>query len=397
MMNPAPVAAACASRSVSRVAPRLSELETKRWTTPSAEGWGRGRDGGSAQRRGRAPHHPAAPRHPSSPTNQAVEHAGAGQGGVNVAVARGAPLQVGVRRERDGLQRGRVELRGRVLQQFPVGGRGVDQSGVRCGQRGPRVGRRGERVHEDEADIRSRGGARVLDLEGENEGKNCEGQVSGRARALSGAPRPARRARARPHRRPHTPRTHLLRNEVQERFAVLHGEQRFCLLQPHGRAQASVELEHGRLGQQGLGGGDGAVVEGRGGRETATTKAAPSTPASPTLSSAAGSAACFRSARRGRDSTGWMSASATWVARGSRVRVPRGDARRCPPPRPSRHPRHHPRHTPTAPTLSHQAGVAAGERVKVVAKRVDRGVGQALGPHLFFDRGEGRRHGCGLR
>lgn len=44
----------------------------------------------------------------------------------------------------------------------------------------------------------------------------------------------------------------LLGNNVQERLAILHNEQRLGLLQTHRCPKAAVELEHGRLAKERL-------------------------------------------------------------------------------------------------------------------------------------------------
>ena len=159
---------------------------------------------------------------------------------------RRAPLELRVGRESNRFQRGRIQLGRRVLEQFPVRGGRVDEFRVGRRERGARVGRGGKGVHEDEADVRPGRGPCVLDLR------------------VGGGVREVRAARARSPRQPthanHLPNTphspalpiDLLRDEVQERFAALDRQQRFRFFQPHGRAQAAVELEHGRLGEQSL-------------------------------------------------------------------------------------------------------------------------------------------------
>ena len=74
-------------------------------------------------------------------------------------------------------------------------------------QEGARVGRCRERVHQDEPHVAPRGGPQVDDLLG---------------------------------------------NQVQERLAVLDGQQGLGLFQAHRRSEAAVQLQHRRLGQQGL-------------------------------------------------------------------------------------------------------------------------------------------------
>mmetsp|Transcript_8637 Transcript_8637/g.27096 ORF Transcript_8637/g.27096 Transcript_8637/m.27096 type:complete len:1102 (-) Transcript_8637:19-3324(-) len=125
------------------------------------------------------------------------------QRGVQVAVARRAPLDRRLCRPRRRLQRLDLDLRDLVLDELQVLVRGEHR--VLRREEGHRVLRRRERVHQHEPNLR-------------------------------------------PERRPH-PRD-LLRRQVQERIGPLDEQQALRVVQPHARPEAAVQLQDHRLPEQ---------------------------------------------------------------------------------------------------------------------------------------------------